>query len=231
MVDEANTPGQKNPVVIALFVDASSCTKAQQNEVEYELSEEESYALNHAREQGVLFIGVASHYPKGMAMLLQVIKQFDNVITIDIAAKQKQGRNSEYLSKINLLIPEEAITQLFPPGLVLDRPELLKSIAANQALAVATQVWMANPHLSYRQVSDVLKAATIRFQLPNWQNMPSIGIFDEATVLNAAQTLTTNVQNEGRIVVEQTVMRAVSSASRLRGCLRSIKAPILLPCD
>jgi hypothetical protein len=64
------------------------------------------------------------------------------------------------------------------------------SVATAKVTGAVSQVWAANPDLSYRQVLDLLKDTATDLNNPNWDEQTGAGLLNIATAVNLARVTT-----------------------------------------
>ncbi|MCC5898834.1 MAG: S8 family serine peptidase, partial [Phormidium sp. BM_Day4_Bin.17] len=166
-VDAAVESGQPNAVV-NLSMDLTQMDAEGNVTTRYEFTPQEREALGYARQNGVLLVVAAGNNADVMSVLGQASQEFDNIITVG-AAEQfdpetsvwKGAGRTEYSSYGRGL-------DVMAYGGTVDNPRLSltgdglgtmagSSVATAKVTGAVSQVWAANPELSYRQVVEIIK--------------------------------------------------------------------------
>ncbi|NET91483.1 MAG: S8 family serine peptidase [Kamptonema sp. SIO1D9] len=176
-VDAARDSGQPN-AVINLSLDLTQINPDGSVTTRYEFTPLEMAALEYARQNNVLVVTAAGNDGGVMSALGQASQQFDNIITVG-AAEQIDGETSAwkgfdraaYSSYGNGL-------DIVADGGTLENPVMSTvgdgvgamdgtSVATAKVTGAVSQVWAANPELSYRQVIDLLKSTATDLKTAN----------------------------------------------------------------
>jgi uncharacterized protein YgiM (DUF1202 family) len=166
-VDTAQASGQPNAVV-NLSMDLTEIHADGEEFTRYELTLQERAAIEYARQNGVLIVAAAGNDGGVMSALGQASQEFDNIITVGAAeqfdpnASVWQGSDradySSYGKGLDIMAAGGTATN---PELSLMGNDIGTmagtSVATAKVTGAASQVWAANPDLSYRQVINILK--------------------------------------------------------------------------
>ncbi|MEG4518666.1 PA14 domain-containing protein, partial [Microcoleus sp. AT9b-C5] len=199
-VDFVKTSGKKN-AVINLSMDLTQVNPDGTTTTRYELTPEERSAIEYARQNGVLMVVAAGNDGGVMSALGQASQEFDNIITVgsgdrvndEIALSKAYDRTnySSYGQGLDILAS----------GGTVQHPELSTvgdgvgtmagtSVATAKVTGAVSQVWAANPSLSYRQVIQIIKDTATDLKEPNWDNETGGGLLNlEAAVALALATI------------------------------------------
>ncbi len=158
-VDAAVESGQPNAVV-NLSLDLTQIDADGNVTTRYEFTPMEMAALEYARQNNVLVAAASGNQAGLMSALGQASMQFDNIITVgaaeqfDPAASNWQGYDrADYSSYgAGLDIVANGGTRENPIG-----GSYGSSMATAQVTGAISQIWAANPDLSYQQVIQILK--------------------------------------------------------------------------
>ncbi len=166
-VDAAKDSGQPNAVV-NLSLDLTQINPDGSVTTRYEFTPAERAAIEYARQHNVLIVVASGNDGGVMSALGQASQEFDNIITVgaaervnDRVALSNAYDRSDYSSYGYGL-------DIMAPGGTIDNPELSltgeslgtlagSSVATAKVTGAVSQVWAANPDLSYRQVIEILK--------------------------------------------------------------------------
>jgi surface antigen len=166
----------------------------------YELTPKERAAIEYARQHNVMIVVAAGNDGGVMSALGQASQEFDNIITVgaaervndeiadanahDRAAYSSYGRGLDVLAR----------------GGTNDNPELSltgdgvgtmagTSVATAKVTGAISQVWAANPELSYRQVIQLVKDTATDLGVAGFDNETGAGLLNRtAAVLLAKAT-------------------------------------------
>ncbi|MCT7969178.1 S8 family serine peptidase, partial [Laspinema sp. D1] len=166
-VDAARESGQPNAVV-NLSLDLTQTNSDGSVTTRYEFTPQERAAIEYARQHNVMLVVAAGNDGGVMSALGQSSQEFDNIITVgaserlnDEIALSKAYNRTEYSSYGYGL-------DIVAPGGTIDNPHLSltgegvgamagTSVATAKVTGAISQVWAANPSLSYRQVIEIIK--------------------------------------------------------------------------
>jgi len=181
-VETAKDSGQPNAVVNLSF-DLTQVDAEGNVTTRYELTPEEQSAIEYARQNGVLIVAAAGNDGGVMSALGQASQLFDNIITVGAANGIERADFSSYGYGLDLLAEGLAIA---PTGEDLGFAEGT-SVAAAQVTGAASQVWAANPELSYRQVIELLKSTAQDVEAPGWDTESGFGLLNLAAAVQLAK--------------------------------------------
>ncbi|PPT07918.1 subtilisin-type proteinase [Geitlerinema sp. FC II] len=166
-VDHAKESDQPNAVANLSFdltqVDADGNVTTR-----YEFTPQEREAIEYARQNGVLLVVAAGNNADVMSVLGQASQEFDNILTVgaaeqfdpDTSVWKGAGRTeySSYGRGLDVMAyggtPENPELSLTGDGLGTMAGS---SVATAKVTGAVSQVWAANPELSYRQVIEIVK--------------------------------------------------------------------------
>ncbi|WP_027269041.1 CHAP domain-containing protein [Leptolyngbya sp. PCC 6406] len=154
----------------------------------YELTPQERMALEFARQHNVVVVVAAGNDGGVMSALGQAAQEFDNIITVGASDGLDRAEYSSYGAGLSILAP----------GGTLDNPKLStvgdglgsmhgSSVAAAKVTGVVSQVWAANPELSYRQVIEILQQTARDLGTPNWNPETGAGLVNMAAAVYMAK--------------------------------------------
>ncbi|OKH30842.1 hypothetical protein NIES2119_30170 [[Phormidium ambiguum] IAM M-71] len=192
-VDGAKTSKQPNAVVNLSF----NLTNPDGTH-RFELTGAERAALAYAQQHNVLIVASAGDNPGEMSAVGQASLEFDNIVTVGSA---ERVNNSVALSKaydrakysgsgyaLDIVAPggtdEKPITVTSGNGVAKEFGTL---VATAKVGGAASQVWAANPDLSYRQVIDILKRTATDLKTPNWDLETGAGLLNIAAAVHLAK--------------------------------------------
>jgi len=192
-VDAAKASKQPNAVVNLSFnltnLDGTS---------RFDLTGAERAALAYAQHNNVLIVASAGDNPGEMSAIGQASLEFDNIVTVGSAervnnsvALSKAYDRAEYSGSgyaLDIVAPggtdEKPITVTSGDGVT---KEFGTSVATAKVSGAASQVWAANPDLSYRQVIDILKRTATDLKTPNWDIETGAGLLNIAAAVHLAK--------------------------------------------
>ncbi|MBD1895739.1 PA14 domain-containing protein [Coleofasciculus sp. FACHB-129] len=196
-VDAAKESGQPNAVV-NLSLDLTQVNPDGSVTTRYEFTPAERAAIEYARQHNVLIVAAAGNDGGVMSVLGQASQEFDNIITVgaaervnDSVALSKAFGRAAYSSYGNGL-------DIMAPGGTVENPELSTtgdgmgvmagtSVASAKVTGAVSQVWAANPGLSYRQVIEILKSTATDLNTPNWNGETGAGLLNLAAAVGIAK--------------------------------------------
>ncbi|MFB2970221.1 S8 family serine peptidase [Aerosakkonema sp. BLCC-F183] len=198
-VDAAKESGQPNAVV-NLSLDLTQINPDGSVTTRYEFTPQERAAIEYARQNNVLIVVAAGNDGGVMSALGQSSQEFDNIITVgaaervnDSVAVSKAFDRASYSSYGYGL-------DIMADGGTVDNPVLSTtgdsvgtmagtSVASAKVTGAVSQVWAANPNLSYRQVIELLKDTATDLKTPGWDAETGAGFLNmTAAVLLAKVT-------------------------------------------
>ncbi|MEG3837127.1 S8 family serine peptidase [Microcoleus sp. Z1_C3] len=191
---ESNQPN----AVVNLSLDLTQINPDGSVTTRYEFTPEERSAIEYARQHNVLLVVAAGNDGGVMSVLGQASQEFDNIITVGAAerindeiALSKAYDRADYSSYGRGL-------DIMADGGTVENPVLSTtgdgvgtmagtSVATAKVTGAVSQVWAANPQLSYRQVIDILKSTATDLKEPNWDNETGAGLLNMAAALTLAK--------------------------------------------
>lgn len=167
-VDAAKDAGKPNAVV-NLSLDLTQTNPDGTTTTRYEFTPSEREAIEYARQQGVLIVAAAGNDSDVMSVLGQASQEFDNIITVGAAEQvdstvsaHKGVTRAEYSSYgegLDLMAmggtEEYGVLSTTGDGVGTMAGT---SVATAKVTGAVSQIWAANPDLSYRQVREILKS-------------------------------------------------------------------------
>ncbi|NJL91034.1 MAG: S8 family serine peptidase [Coleofasciculaceae cyanobacterium SM2_1_6] len=187
-VDAAKASNQPN-AIINLSIDLTQVNPDGTVTTRYEFTPQERTAIEYARQNGVLIVAAAGNDGGVMSVLGQASQEFDNIITVGSSDGLTRAEYSSYGQGLGILAPG---------GTAID-PELSltgegmglmsgTSVATAKVTGAASQVWAANPELSYRQVIEILKSTATDLSTPGWDAETGAGLLNMVAAVQAAKT-------------------------------------------
>ncbi|WP_228042584.1 S8 family serine peptidase [Tychonema sp. LEGE 07196] len=183
-VDTAKASGQPNAIA-SINLNLTEVQKDGSITPRYELTQAERDALAYAQKHNVLVVVPAGEDPETMSALGEISLEFDNIMTVGAA---KRVNDSVALSKAYDLANTSG------SGYALDiladgssGETFNTSVAANKVAGAASQVWAANPKLSYRQVVDIIQRTATDLKTPNWDLETGSGLLNIPAAVNLAK--------------------------------------------
>ncbi|MEW6492094.1 MAG: S8 family serine peptidase [Cyanobacteriota bacterium] len=188
-VDAAKASGKPNAVV-NLSLDLTQVNPDGSVTTRYEFTPQERAAIEYARQNQVLIVVAAGNDGDVMSILGQASQEFDNIITVGAADGLDRAAYSSYGYGLDILAR----------GGTTENPVLSTagndvgtmagtSVAAAHVTGAVSQVWAANPQLSYRQVIDTLKRTATDLNLPGWDAETGAGLLNLAAAVFLAKML------------------------------------------
>ncbi|MEG4343921.1 S8 family serine peptidase [Microcoleus sp. A003_D6] len=182
---ESNQPN----AVVNLSLDLTQVNPDGSVTTRYEFTPEERSAIEYARQHNVLLVVAAGNDGGVMSVLGQASQEFDNIITVGAAervndeiALSKAYDRSDYSSY-------GAGLDILADGGTVKNPVLSTtgdgvgamagtSVATAKVTGAVSQVWAANPSLSYRQVIQIIKDTATDLKTPNWDGETGAGLLN-----------------------------------------------------
>lgn len=203
-VDTFSESDQLNGVV-NLSMDLTQIDAEGNITTRYELTPAERAAIEYARQEGILIVVSAGNDNGIMSALGQASQEFDNIITVGAAKRFIENPNvstseaylrTEYSSYgYGLDIVAEGGTVQHPVlSTIGEDVDFMSgtSVAAAKVTGAVSQVWAANPNLSYRQVIDLLKDTATDLSTSNWDPETGAGLLNIAAAVNLAKATRPN---------------------------------------
>ncbi|WP_071516960.1 S8 family serine peptidase [Geitlerinema sp. PCC 9228] len=199
-VDQVQESGRENAVV-NLSMDLTQTDEDGNVTTRYELTPEERKALEYARQNNVAVVVAAGNDGGVMSALGQASQEFDNLITVgaaeetDASVSDARGHERADYSSYGRTLDIVAEGGTEDDGVfstVGDGVGTMKgsSVATAKVTGAVSQVWAANPDLSYRQVLDLLKDTATDLDNPNWDEQTGAGLLNIAAAVNLARVTT-----------------------------------------
>jgi nucleoid-associated protein YgaU/surface antigen len=199
-VDTAKASGQPNAVVNLSF-DLTQVNPDGSVTTRYEFTAQEWAALEYAHQNGVIVVAAAGNESSEMSALGQASQVFDNIITVgasenfDPFVSLAQGVDRTSYSSYGTGL------DILADGGTPDNPALSTvgddlgtmagtSVAAARVTGTLSQVWAANPQLSYSQVIEILKSTATDLNVPNADAETGAGLLNPVAAVYLAQATT-----------------------------------------
>ncbi|WP_072620126.1 S8 family serine peptidase [Spirulina major] len=190
-VDAAVESEQPNAVVNLSF-DLTQIDAAGNVTTRTEFTPMEMAALEYARQNDVLVVAASGNQGALMSALGQASERFDNIITVGAAeqvdpdASNWQGYDRATYSSYGqgLDIMANGGTEANPIG-----GGYGSSMAAAQVTGAISQVWAANPDLSYQQAIALLKQTATDLGAANPDLETGAGLLNVAAAVHLAKTI------------------------------------------
>ncbi|NJL56556.1 S8 family serine peptidase [bacterium] len=213
-VDAARESGQPNAVA-NLSLDLTQVDAAGNITTRYELTPRERAALEYARQNHILVVVASGNDNGAMSALGQASQEFDNLVTvgaaqyldIDRAASDAFVRAdySSYGYGLDLLANggtiEGEIISTTGDGV---GKMAGSSVAAAKVTGAASQVWAANPELSFAQVKEILKATATDLHTANWDAQTGSGLLNMAAAISLAKATQPETHHVTTSVIPET---------------------------
>ncbi|MGC1248692.1 MAG: peptidoglycan DD-metalloendopeptidase family protein, partial [Spirulinaceae cyanobacterium] len=197
-VDAAKESGQPNAIANLSFdltqidIDGAETTR-------YEFTPSEIAALEYAQQNNVLVAVAAGNEGEVMSALGQASQQFDNVITVG-SAEQISGETSVWQGF------DKAEYASYGEGLDIVADDLGSiegtSVATAKVTGAASQVWAANPELSYRQVIEILKSTATDINELGEDVETGVGLLNIAAAVSLARGTTPETKQSELPLIE-----------------------------
>ncbi len=151
-----------------------------------ELTEAEYEALSVARDSGIIVVLPAGNGGGVIEGLPAIASQFDNVVIVGAAELNLGANRAEYSS---IGDPLDLIADGSLSELSNGQIETIGStqVAASRVTAAISQIWAANPDLTYHQVIDILKVTAEDINTPGWDVETGAGVLNIAAALSLAK--------------------------------------------
>ena len=166
-VDLARTLGHKNSVVNLSF-DLAEIKADGRFSTRYKLNQKEQSVIEYAQQNGVIIVTSAGNENGIISGLGQASAEFENVITVGSAKAFSRSPYSSYGDGLTLLADITDTSTSFGGT----------SISAAKATNVISQIWDANPNLSYQQVINILKTSSVDLGKPGWDLETGFGVLN-----------------------------------------------------
>jgi surface antigen/subtilisin family serine protease len=199
-VNAARDSNQPNAVV-NLSMDLTQVNPDGSVTTRYELTPQERAAIEYARQYNVLIVAAAGNDGGVMSVLGQASQEFDNIITVgsaqdfDPSIAPAEGFNRTDYSSYGYGL------DIMANGGTTEQPVLSTvgdgvgtmagtSVATAEVTGAVSQVWAANPQLSYRQVIEIIKSTATDLDTPNWDAITAAGLLNLAAAVLLAKVTT-----------------------------------------
>ncbi|MGI0486364.1 S8 family serine peptidase [Pantanalinema rosaneae CENA516] len=186
-VDAARESGQPNAVV-NLSLDLTQINPDGSITTRYELTPTEWAALEYARQNNVLVVVAAGNDGGVMSALGQASQMFDNLITVGAADGYNRAEYSSYGYGLDIMAfggsAEGGIFSTVADGIGTMAGT---SVATAQVTGAISQVWAANPGLSYRQVIDLIKSTAQDLGAAGFDLETGAGLLNVAAAISFAK--------------------------------------------
>jgi len=196
-VDHIKASGQPNGVV-NLSLDLTQRNPDGSITTRYELTPQERGAIEYARQNGVVLVVAAGNDGGVMSVLGQASQEFDNIVTVG-AVDRTNGDVSLYLGtdRVDYASYGDGLTVVADGG-TPENPVLSTvddgvgtmagtSVATARVTGTVSQIWAANPELSYRQVIDILKQTATDLGATGWDAQTGAGLVNLAAAISLAR--------------------------------------------
>ncbi|MFP5273157.1 S8 family serine peptidase [Coleofasciculus sp.] len=213
-VDAAQESGQPNAVV-NLSLDLTQIDADGNVTTRYEFTPMERAAIEYARQNNVMLVVAAGNDGDVMSVLGQASQEFDNILTVG-AAEQfdpetsvwKGSDRTDYSSYGHGL-------DVMAYGGTADNPQLSltgegtsgmagTSVATAKVTGAVSQVWAANPELSYRQVVEIIKNTATDLGSTSHDAETGAGLLNIAAAVHLAKATTAREHSTPAILSPET---------------------------
>ncbi len=196
-VSHIKVSGQPNGV-INLSLDLAQQHPDGSITTRYELTPQERAAIAYARQNGVVLVVAAGDDGGVLSALGEASQEFDNIVTVG-AVERTNGNIALYLGTDRVDYasygdgltvvadggtPENPVLSTVADGL---GPMVGTSVAAARVTGVVSQIWAANPDLSYRQVVDILQQTATDLGATGWDPETGAGLVNLAAAIHLAK--------------------------------------------
>lgn len=203
-VDAAQESEQPNAVV-NLSLDLTQVDAEGNVTTRYEFMPQEREAIEYARQNGVLIVAAAGNDGGVMSVLGQAAQEFDNILTAGAADGLERADYSSYGRGLRLLAAggttEQGILSLTSDGLGTMAGT---SVATAQVTGAVSQLWAANPDLSYRQVIEILQETATDLGITGWDAETGAGLLNLAAAIQVAKITQGQTHAPGAWVAPET---------------------------
>jgi lysozyme family protein len=199
-VDAAVESGQPNAVV-NLSLDLTQTDAEGNVTTRYEFTPQERAAIEYARQHNVMIVVGAGNDGGVMSALGQASQEFDNIITVGAAERVNDAvANSKAYERANYSSYGYGLDVMASGG-TTELPELSTSgdgvgtmagtsVATAKVTGAISQVWAANPELSYRQVIEIVKDTAVDLGVSGWDTETGAGLLNIAAAVQLAKVTT-----------------------------------------
>jgi subtilisin family serine protease len=213
-VNAARDSNQPNAVV-NLSMDLTQVNPDGSVTTRYELTPQERAAIEYARQYNVLIVAAAGNDGGVMSVLGQASQEFDNIITVgsaqdfDPSIAPAEGFNRTDYSSYGYGL------DIMANGGTTEQPVLSTvgdgvgtmagtSVATAEVTGAVSQVWAANPQLSYRQVIEIIKSTATDLDTPNWDAITGAGLLNLVAAVLLAKVTTPEEYEVPATVIPET---------------------------
>jgi len=213
-VDAAKESGQPNAVV-NLSMDLTQIDAEGNVTTRYEFTQQEWDAIEYARENNVLIVAASGNDGGVMSALGQASQQFDNILTVGAAEQVNlEVSVAEGFERVNYSSYGEGLNLVAPGG--TDEYPILStvgngvgtmtgtSVATAKVTGAASQVWAANPELSYQQVVQILKETATDLHEANPDHETGFGLLNIAAAVQLATVTKPEFYEHSAIAIPET---------------------------
>ncbi|MEA5468012.1 S8 family serine peptidase [Spirulina sp. 06S082] len=190
-VNAAKESGQPNAVV-NLSLDLTQVNADGTVTTRYEFTPEERGAIEYARQNGVLIVAAAGNDGGVISVLGQASQEFDNIITVGSVNQTDEAFERSPYSSYGRGLDIVADGGTIENGVLSTVGDGIgtmsgTSVATAKVTGAISQVWAANPNLSYRQVIALLKKTATDLNVPGWDSETGAGLLNMAAAINLAK--------------------------------------------
>jgi subtilisin family serine protease len=164
------------------------------------LRQKNERAIEYARQHNVLLVVAAGNDGGVMSALGQSSQEFDNIITVGAAERvNDEVANSKAFDRVNYssygrgldIMAPVADSELSTVGEGVGTMAGT-SVATAKVTGAVSQIWAANPDLSYRQAIEILKSTATDLKDPNWDAETGMGMLNTIAAVDLAKQLRQN---------------------------------------
>ncbi|MDJ1174419.1 S8 family serine peptidase [Roseofilum capinflatum] len=212
-VDAARESGQPNAVV-NLSMDLTQIDAQGNVTTRYEFTQQEWDAIEYAREHNVLIVAASGNDGGVMSALGQASQELDNILTVGAAEQVNLDLSvAEGFERVDYSSYGEGLNLVAPGG--TDEYPILStvgngvgtmtgtSVATAKVTGAASQVWAANPELSYQQVVQILKETATDLHEANSDHETGFGLLNIAAAVQLATVTKPEVYEYSAIELSQ----------------------------
>jgi len=187
-VDTAKASKQPNAVVNLSF-DLTQINPDGTQTTRHKLTAEEKSALKYALDNNILIVAAAGNEGELASALGQASTEYDNIITVGASENNNRAAYSSYGEGLDILAPT-SLTQTAQSSTTKTKQGT--SIAAAKVTNTISQMWVANPSLSYQQIKNILLKTATDIDVPGWDERTGYGILNrESAIATATETIPT----------------------------------------
>ncbi|XQQ05209.1 MAG: S8 family peptidase [Leptolyngbya sp. IPPAS B-1204] len=177
---------------------------------------QEQEALKLTRDMGIPVVVSAGNQAADRSSWDALTKQYDNMIVVGASEGLNRAPYSSYGSGLDLMAP----------GSRLGISEIGTSPAAAQVTGVASNVWVTNPQLDYRQLEQILKNTATNLGPAGRDNQTGFGLVNPNAAIDRAESMhafkSSNVTPQGNPNLRQNNLSGREVLSALRNFSNSI---------